>query len=218
MKSPLLSVITLMMFSSYVNAEVAVINELQEKTQIIGGLLRDAEGNVLFADNQSEAENMCCIQNSLNDLACARKSSKEKFNLPKHLPTVRDLVIAAMNKKNNRKFPTSPGVVLIERADIRAGKIPWGYEADDLYAIDAKNPDQSQDFFYSSRKYYKRPPGDLGKYWVWTSSIGYDKQFGYGTNIDAFVFGLGAGGVYFDEYEYGFNGGIAVRCVVPVSR
>lgn len=125
------------------------------------------------------------------------EASRECERLGTRLPTVRELA----------QEGTKLGAALLEVSEYRSGKIPLGYARDDFYKIETKEGDT---FYYSYRN-YKRPSGDLGNYWVWSSSLHPND----GDN--AFVFNGYYGSVfsvsrYFSYYYY------AVRCVARVNR
>ena len=87
---------------------------------------------------------------------------------------------------------------ILELSQVESGKVPDGY-----YKISAVNPDGTKEEFYFNYDGYKRPEGDLGNNWFWSSSVNSDYSFsGY------YLYG-NSGYVY--HYRSYYN---AARCVV----
>lgn len=75
---------------------------------------------------------------------------------------------------------------------------------DGFYQVSVKNADGKADSFYFSYAGYKRPAGDLGSNWFWSSSVG------SGSSDVAYDLHGGYGALVYDLRNY--EG--AVRCVV----
>ena len=73
-----------------------------------------------------------------------------------HLPNVRELAKIAQELG-------AKGI--LETSDIKDGVVPEGYTK-----ICGKSGDRDEDEFYYNYNGYKRPAGDLGKNWFWSSS------------------------------------------------
>jgi hypothetical protein len=73
----------------------------------------------------------------------------------KRLPTARELAVEG----------TKYGAELLDLNQVSSG-IPEGF-----YLVAAVNSDGKKDQFFYSTENYNRPEGDLGNYWVWSSSV-----------------------------------------------
>ena len=101
------------------------------------------------------------------------------------LPTIRELALYAQS---------------LEAAGISETK------KEELYLVKGSDAAGNSDHFYFSHKGYKRPKGDLGKYWFWSSSVHPDYTF------SAYVLNGNNGDVGLDVSSY-INDFNAVRCV-----
>ena len=107
-----------------------------------------------------------------------------------HLPTIRELakISQALGSKG-----------ILELSQVESGKVPDGY-----FKISAVNPDGTKDEFYFNNDGYKRPEGDLGSNWFWSSSV-YSYYSYYGCYLSG---NSGYVGYYYrDDSD-------AARCVV----
>lgn len=73
-----------------------------------------------------------------------------------HLPTAREYA------DHLRPF----GTVILEKAEVKEGKIPAGY-----YLVDSINPGGQRDTFYMNHGNYRRPKEDRVDYLLWTASV-----------------------------------------------
>ena len=113
----------------------------------------------------------------------------EKICLDKgmRLPTARELALDAIARK------ALPSSAISET------------KKDGYYLVKGSDSVGSPDHFYFSYKDYKRPAGDLGNKWFWSSSVHPDdSDFAYVLN------GI-YGDVYYVDRSFDFNN--AVRCV-----
>lgn len=111
-----------------------------------------------------------------------------------HLPTIREL-----SEESQAKGAKG----ILELSQVNADQIPKGYQK-----ISAINPDGRKDEFYFNPEGQKRPLGDLGHYWFWSSSRASEYQ-GYEMH--------GSGGIttYYSNYA---SPGVAVRCLAGPPR
>lgn len=118
-----------------------------------------------------------------------------------HLPTARDLALEAI---------ALGAKGILEKTSVAKDQVPAGYTL-----IKALNSDGTTDYFYYNGQGYKRPKGDLGDRWFWSSS-----QLDEFITLAFFLYGdngiIDTGEhVVFYGYYPGFNRGDnnAVRCL-----
>lgn len=159
----------------------ARIKELQASMpSVLGDFLSDSSGKVQTRIKQSEASD-----------ACERLGSR--------LPTARELAKHVVQSQRGMGPGGVDGVAMLDVADYNAGKIPAGFAKNDFYLVTAKEADEKEDKFYYSRRNYKRPAGDEGDLWIWSSSLN----------------------PYFSAFAWdfsGYDGNLVLVSVIPYSR
>ena len=128
------------------------LSECQQLEKQVKERIRELQGHLSVTIGDFLRISDGQVRNRINqyqaERACAEQGSR--------LPTARELAEEA----------TRYGAEILELSQAPTGKVPEGY-----YRINAKNPNGTTDSFYYSRQNYKRPSGDLGNYWVWSSSL-----------------------------------------------
>lgn len=105
------------------------------------GLIRDAEGNLLFM-NRAQAVKACADQKM-------------------HLPTIREL--AKMSQAMGAKG-------ILETSEVKKGEVP-NYYPDFYFLVSAINPNGQKDEFYFNISGFVPPDGDWRNNWFWSSSV-----------------------------------------------
>lgn len=95
-----------------------------------------------------------------------------------HLPTIRELA---------KESQARGAIGILEVNQGNSDGVPTGY-----YKISAINPNGQKDEFYFNCEGYKRPNGDLGNNWFWSSSLHSNySDFGYLLNGGSGFVGYG---------------------------
>jgi hypothetical protein len=151
----------------------------------LGDILRHTSGNVRHM-KQYDAERTC-------------------RELGTRLPTARELAVYSQSLGARKIRETTHPDVATTDSTVRAEIAQM--DRDGYYPIYVANPSgqRAVDFYFNDSG-YRRPAGDLGYYWFWSSSVHPDFS-----NNAYLLSGFGGGFQYYNRSDY--DGVAEVRCV-----
>jgi hypothetical protein len=158
---------------------------LRDVTPTLGDIVRGSDGSIRHM-NQYDADAYCHAQGM-------------------RLPNARELALVSMSHGAAGIRETAHAGVAVSNSAVQAEIAQM--QTDRFYPIYAANSaHQPVIDFYFSRSGYRRPSGDEGSYWLWSSSVLPV------VSSNAYGFGGGGGGIYgFDRRDSSGRG--AVLCV-----